>query len=306
LETGEDLVALYLEEIGRYPLLTKDDEVRLARRIEAGSAARAVVEERGGPDAARRRELEQTVRDGEAATQAFVNANLRLVVSIARKYQSSGLPLLDLVQEGNLGLIHAVERFQWRRGFKFSTYATWWIRQAINRGLANTGRTIRLPIQTGERLTRALKARERLESALGRAPSLAEWAAETNTSEQDLERVLRSSLHVRSLSEPAGAESGTALGELMADDATPEPYEHAARSLTSTEVERVLDKLEPQERHVLRLRFGLPRGTPCTFQEVAEDLRLPGQEVREIEARALAKLRHPCMGFDLHELLAAG
>jgi RNA polymerase sigma factor (sigma-70 family) len=304
-EMGQDLVRLYLEEISRYPLLTKDGEVRLARHVEAGLAARAELEAGGVRGPARRRVLEDTVRDGEAATREFVNANLRLVVSIARKYQASGLPLLDLVQEGNLGLIHAVKKFDWRKGFKFSTYATWWIRQAINRGVANTGRTIRLPVQAGERLTRVFKARERLESQLGRAPSLHELAAETNMDEQDVERVLRSSPQVRSLSEPAVAQSRTELGEFIVDETAREPFEQAARSLTAAEVDRVLDALEPQERAVLRLRFGLDGGTPRTFNELAGDLDLPRQEVREIAARAMAKLRHPCMGYDLHGLLAA-
>jgi RNA polymerase primary sigma factor len=304
-ERREDLVRLYLDDISRYPLLTKDDEVRLSRRIESGMEARAELE-RGAGRGPRRSRLEETARDGEAATQEFVNANLRLVVSIAKKYRASGLSLLDVVQEGNLGLIRAVKKFEWRKGFKFSTYATWWIRQAINRGLANSGRTIRLPVQAGDRLTLVLKARERLESELGRAPSFDELVAETNLGGQDLERVLRSSSQVRSLSDPARADSRTELGELIADKNAPEPFDEAARSLTAAKVERALDALEPQERDVLRLRFGLDGGTLRTFSELAEQLHLPRQEVRCIEARGLAKLRHPCMGYDLYDLLAAG
>ena len=172
----EDLVRLYLTDIGQYPLLTKDDEVRLAQAIEAGkeadrgarrAAARSVT-------AARKRELRRTAREGEDAERTFVQSNLRLVVSIAKKYQASGLPLLDLIQEGNLGLMHAVEKFDWRKGFKFSTYATWWIRQAITRGIANTGRTIRLPVHAGDTLARLQKARARLELKLGRPATLAE------------------------------------------------------------------------------------------------------------------------------------
>jgi RNA polymerase sigma factor (sigma-70 family) len=237
------------------------------------------------------------------ATQEFVNANLRLVVSIARTYRASGLSLLDVVQEGNLGLIHAVKKFEWRKGFKFSTYATWWIRQAINRGIAHSGRTIRLPVQVRERLTRLLKAGERLEARLGRTPSVEELAAETNMGKQDVERVLRSSPHVLSLSDPTGVQSRTEPGEFIVS--APEPFEQAARSLTVAEVERVLDTLEPQERRVLRLRFGLDGDTPYTFGELAAQLDMPRHEVRVIEARALAKLRHPCMGYDLHDLLAA-
>jgi RNA polymerase sigma factor (sigma-70 family) len=239
------------------------------------------------------------------ATQAFVNANLRLVVSIAGTYRASGLSLLDVVQEGNLGLIHAVKKFDWRKGFKFSTYATWWIRQAINRGLAHSGRTIRLPVQARERLTRLLKASERLEAKLGRAPSLEQLAAETNMGKQDVERVLRSSPHVRSLSDPTGAQSQTEVGDFIVDQSAPEPFEQVARSLTVAEVERALDKLEPQERLALRLRFGLDGDAPCTFGEVAAHLDVPRPEVQIIVARALAKLRHPCLGYDLHDLLGA-
>ncbi len=305
-ETDEDLVRLYLQDISRYPLLTRADEVRLARRIEAGTAARAELEAGRPRSPARRHRLEERARDGEVARQEFVNANLRLVVSIAKTYRASGLSLLDVVQEGNLGLIHAVKKFDWRKGFKFSTYATWWIRQAVNRGLAHSGRTIRLPVHARERLTRLLRASERLEAELGRLPSLEELAAETNLGKQDVERVLRSSPPVRSLSDPAGARSQTELGDFIVDESAPEPFEHAARSLMVAEVERVLDTLEPQERLVLRLRFGLDGYAPCTFGEVAVHLDVPRPEVQIIVARALAKLRHPCMGYDLHALLGAG
>ncbi|HEU5448182.1 MAG TPA: sigma-70 family RNA polymerase sigma factor, partial [Acidimicrobiia bacterium] len=164
----EDLVRLYLTDIGQYPLLTKDDEVRLAQAIEGGNAARTELEKGSSISASKKRELRRSVTEGEQAQRTFVQSNLRLVVSIAKKYQASGLPLLDLIQEGNLGLMHAVEKFDWRKGFKFSTYATWWIRQAITRGIANTGRTIRLPVHAGDTLARLQKARARLELKLGR------------------------------------------------------------------------------------------------------------------------------------------
>src|SRR4051794_12649540 len=176
-EREQDLVRLYLDEIGRHELLTKDDEVRLAQAIEAGREARAELAQGGKFPRGRRQELLRAADAGEAATQTFVNANLRLVVSIAKKYQSTGLPLLDLIQEGNLGLIHAVEKFDWRKGFKFSTYATWWIRQAMQRGVANTARVIRLPVHAGDTLARVMKVRAQLESELGRTPTIAEVAA---------------------------------------------------------------------------------------------------------------------------------
>ncbi|MEM8905014.1 MAG: sigma-70 family RNA polymerase sigma factor, partial [Actinomycetota bacterium] len=192
----EDLVRLYLTDIGQYPLLTKDDEVRLAQQIEAGNEARGSLE--GGADengkaftAARKRELRRLARQGEEAERTFVQSNLRLVVSIAKKYQASGLPLLDLIQEGNLGLMHAVEKFDWRKGFKFSTYATWWIRQAITRGIANTGRTIRLPVHAGDTLARLQKARSRLELKLGRPATLAELSAEVEMPEDKVTEALR-------------------------------------------------------------------------------------------------------------------
>ena len=172
----EDLVRLYLTDIGQYTLLTKDDEVRLAKAIEAGKEAAAEMEKAKTLTATKRRELRKALREGEVAERAFVQSNLRLVVSIAKKYQASGLPLLDLIQEGNLGLMHAVEKFDWRKGFKFSTYATWWIRQAITRGIANTGRTIRLPVHAGDTLARLQKARSRLELKYGRPATLAELA----------------------------------------------------------------------------------------------------------------------------------
>ena len=179
----EDLVRLYLTDIGQYTLLTKDDEVRLAKAIEAGKEAAAELEAVDAPSPARKRELRRTVRKGREAERTFVQSNLRLVVSIAKKYQASGLPLLDLIQEGNLGLMHAVEKFDWRKGFKFSTYATWWIRQAITRGIANTGRTIRLPVHAGDTLARLQKARARLELKYGRPATLSELSAEVEMPE---------------------------------------------------------------------------------------------------------------------------
>ena len=199
----EDLVRLYLTDIGQYTLLTKDDEVRLAKAIEAGKEAIESLDV-GGKDvtAARKRELRRTARQGEEAERQFVQSNLRLVVSIAKKYQASGLPLLDLIQEGNLGLMHAVEKFDWRKGFKFSTYATWWIRQAITRGIANTGRTIRLPVHAGDTLARLQKARSRLELKYGRPATLSELAREVEMPEDKVTEALRFAAEPLSLSEP--------------------------------------------------------------------------------------------------------
>ena len=198
----EDLVRLYLTDIGQYTLLTKDDEVRLAKAIEAGNEAIAQLDAGVDLTAAKKRELRRTARQGEEAERQFVQSNLRLVVSIAKKYQASGLPLLDLIQEGNLGLMHAVEKFDWRKGFKFSTYATWWIRQAITRGIANTGRTIRLPVHAGDTLARLQKARSRLELKYGRPATLSELAKEVEMPEDKVTEALRFAAEPLSLSEP--------------------------------------------------------------------------------------------------------
>jgi RNA polymerase sigma factor (sigma-70 family) len=304
-ETDKDLVRLYLDEIGHYELLTKDGEVRLARRIEAGSAARA---ELGNQTVmrARHRELEALIGDGEEATRQFVQANLRLVVSIAKKYRASGVPLLDLIQEGNLGLIHAVEKFEWRKGFKFSTYATWWVRQAIQRGIANTGRTIRVPVSAGDRLSQVLKLRERLEAELGRAPRTAELATEADMSESALAELLRCAVQIRSLSETPDQHSEIELGELLADPLAAEPFAAAAETMLVAELEHLLALLDPDEQQVLRLRFGIDRGEPRSLEEVANQLGVDRAAVRRLENRGLSKLRHPSSGRDLHGLLAAG
>ncbi len=214
----EDLVRLYLTDIGQYPLLTKDDEVRLAQAIEAGREADQEVTGKGKElTSAKRRDLKRRVIAGEQAQQTFVQSNLRLVVSIAKKYQASGLPLLDLIQEGNLGLMHAVEKFDWRKGFKFSTYATWWIRQAITRGIANTGRTIRLPVHAGDTLARVQKAQARLELKLGRPATLAELGAEVEMPEDKLIEALRFRAEPLSLSEPLREDGDAELGDVVED-----------------------------------------------------------------------------------------
>jgi DNA-directed RNA polymerase sigma subunit (sigma70/sigma32) len=224
----EDLVRLYLTDIGQYALLTKDDEVRLAKAIEDGKEADKKLEKEGEVTAAQRRELRKLSRDGARAERQFVQSNLRLVVSIAKKYQASGLPLLDLIQEGNLGLMHAVEKFDWRKGFKFSTYATWWIRQAITRGIANTGRTIRLPVHAGDTLARLQKARSRLELKFGRPATLAELAREVEMPEDKVTEALRFASEPLSLSEPLREDGDAELGDVVEDRSVESPFEVAA------------------------------------------------------------------------------
>jgi len=280
----EDLVRLYLTDIGQYVLLTKDDEVRLAKEIEEGKAAEKQLENSARMSATRKRELRKVVRLGTRAERQFVQSNLRLVVSIAKKYQASGLPLLDLIQEGNLGLMHAVEKFDWRKGFKFSTYATWWIRQAITRGIANTGRTIRLPV--------------------GRPATLAELTAEVEMPEDKVTEALRFANEPLSLSEPLREDGDAELGDVVEDRSVESPFEVAATAMLPEEINRLLAPLDPREREILALRFGLDRGEPRTLEEVGEAFNLTRERIRQIEARAMSKLRHPSSDTGARDLLS--
>jgi len=300
----DDLVRLYLSDIGRYDLLTKAGEVALSQAIEAGIAAREELESATGLTAARKRELRRISRAGEEAEQTFVKANLRLVVSIAKKYQASGLPLLDLVQEGNLGLMHAVEKFDWRKGFKFSTYATWWIRQAITRGIANTGRTIRLPVHAGDTLSRLQKARTRLELEHGRPPTTRELAAETDIPEEKVIEALRFGAEPVSLSEPLREDGDAELADVVGDASAISPFDAAAQALMGREIEKLLGALDERERDIIRMRFGLDRGEPRTLEEVGAIFQLTRERIRQIEAKAMSKLRHPSAEVGVRDLLA--
>jgi RNA polymerase sigma factor (sigma-70 family) len=299
----EDLVRLYLTDIGQYPLLTKDDEVRLAQAIEAGRESVEEIKNATKLTPAKKRELRRVVMNGERAQQTFVQSNLRLVVSIAKKYQASGLPLLDLIQEGNLGLMHAVEKFDWRKGFKFSTYATWWIRQAITRGIANTGRTIRLPVHAGDTLARVQKAQARLELKFGRPATLAELGIEVEMPEDKLVEALRFRAEPLSLSEPLREDGDAELGDVVEDRGAESPFETAAVALLPEEIGRLLSPLDEREREILRLRFGLDRGEPRTLDEVGEHFNLTRERIRQIEARAMSKLRHPSSDTGARDLL---
>ncbi len=300
----EDLVRLYLRDIGRYSLLTKEDEVRLSQQIEAGVDAAERLASATITDPRERAALRRTVRRGEAAHRQFVLANLRLVVSIAKRYQASGLPLLDLVQEGNLGLIHAVEKFDWRKGFKFSTYATWWIRQAITRGIANTGRTIRLPVHAGDVVTQVQKTRGRLEAQFGRPATLHDLSVELDLPEPKILDAIRYGSEPLSLSEPLGEEGEMERGDTVEDTTTPLPFDAVAATLLPAEVEMMLVHLDEREREVLRLRYGLDRGEPRTLEAVGDHFHLTRERVRQIEAKAISKLRHPSLECDARDLLA--
>jgi len=302
----EDLVRLYLNDVGRHALLSKDDEVRLAQQIAAASVANDALAEGGrtiSPN--ERRTLRRTVRRGAAAHDVFVLANLRLVVSIAKKYQVSGLPLLDLIQEGNLGLIHAVDKFDWRKGFKFSTYATWWIRQAISRGIANTSRSIRLPVHANDRLAVLQRVREDLEARLGRPPTRGEVAEALDIPEAKVLDVLLFPAAPLSLSEPLGEDAATELGDLVEDHSQLSPCDAAILALLPAEVTILLSTLNERERLVISLRYGLDRGESRTLEEVGVQVHLTRERIRQIEAKALSKLRHPANPNSARSLLDA-
>ena len=302
----EDLVRLYLTDIGQYPLLTKDDEVRLAQAIEAGRDAEAeVAKATKGITTAKKRELRRAVMEGEQAQQTFVQSNLRLVVSIAKKYQASGLPLLDLIQEGNLGLMHAVEKFDWRKGFKFSTYATWWIRQSIGRAIENTAHTVRIPAHVGDEIRRARRVQGELEAKNGRPPTLAELAEALEIDESMLAELLHYDSDPVSLDAAVGEDGDTSLGDLVVNHSAQSPFELVAQALLAGQINEFLSRLSDDERRVLSLRYGLDRGEPRTQGEVGELLDLTAERVRRIERDALTKLRRALAGSDARDLLAS-
>ncbi|MHB1536148.1 MAG: sigma-70 family RNA polymerase sigma factor [Acidimicrobiales bacterium] len=303
-EAGEqDLVRLYLDGIGRYPLLSKDDEVELSQALEEGRlAAEELARDRVSP--AKARELRRIARRGAEASELFVNCNLRLVVSIAKKYQSVDMPLLDLIQEGNFGLMHAVEKFDWRKGFKFSTYATWWIRQSIGRGIDNTSRTIRLPVHAGDQIRRLLRTRSQMEGELGRVPSVAELADVIQLPEPLVADLLQYGVEPVSL-ESAIGDGDTELADMVSDPTAPMPFEIVAGKMLSSEVDKLLASLDDRERQILSLRYGLDRGDPRTLEEVGTALNLTRERIRQIERAALSKLRHPSVESGARDLLAS-
>jgi RNA polymerase sigma factor (sigma-70 family) len=302
---NEDLVRLYLEDIGRHQLLTKDDEARLAQDIEAGKAARETLDTvQKGLTRTEKRDLQKLVREGEDAQRQFVQSNLRLVVSIAKRYQASGMPLLDLVQEGNLGLIHAVEKFDWRKGFKFSTYATWWIRQAIARGAADRGaRAIRLPVHVDEQVGRLRRTQTRLHESLGREPTDDELADELDMPVEKVLRLKDTAQAITSLDTPIG-DDGAALQDFLEDDSAAGPDELAVEAVGREALEQVLGALPDRERQVLILRFGLDSGTPRTLEEVGAVMGFSRERARQVERDALASLRSPEIRARLEDLAA--
>ncbi len=305
LEFGADadLFRIYLRDVARHPLLTKDDEVRLAQSIEAGHEAASLVASGGTFTSEESLELRRIQRSAAAARHTFVSSNLRLVVSIAKRYQGSGVPLPDLTQEGNLGLIHAVEKFDWRRGFKFSTYATWWIRQAISRGIANMSRSIRLPVNVGDRLAAIQQAQTTLESRFHRRPTLAEISEEVGLSLDKVAEVMECRFEPLSLSQPLAEDGKVELGDVVEDRAAPSPFDLAALSLLSDEIQRLLTPLSAREAEIVRLHFGLDGTEPRTLEQIGERFDLTRERIRQIEIGAIWKLQHPALDTGARDLL---
>jgi RNA polymerase sigma factor (sigma-70 family) len=290
---GGELLRRYLDEIGAHPLLTSADEETLGRALDTGRAAAVELERTPRPGPRRRAELEEALADAAEARRRFIQANLRLVVSVARRYESSGLALLDLIQEGNLGLMRAVEKFDHRRGFKFSTYATWWIRQAIGRAIAESSRTIRVPAHVRENYALIDASTERLAAALDRPPTPAEIARDTGLTEERVGLVQRHRTQLLSLSTRLSVDSDTELADTIVDTEAAGPYDAAAAALEREALRAQLARLSERERRVLSLRFGLDEPGPQTLAEIGEEFDLTRERIRQIEARALGKLRHP-------------
>jgi RNA polymerase primary sigma factor len=289
----DDLLQRYLQEIGAHPLLTAADEARLAQAMVEGGRAEARLDAADYDGHEARADLEARVAEAGAARQRFIQANLRLVVSIAKRYQTAGLPLIDLVQEGNLGLMRAVEKFDHRKGFKFSTYATWWIRQAITRAVADKGRTIRVPVHVVETVGQVTRATVHLTRELRREPTVEEIAAATGLSPQRVADAQRVGPDPVSLFARVGDDDAE-LVDFLEDRSAEAPAEVAVNAVELRELRGVLTTLSPREQRVLSLRFGLDGDRPQTLDEVGREFRVTRERVRQIEAKALSKLRHPC------------
>ena len=300
----EDPVRMYLKEIGKVPLLSADEEVELAKKMERGDKAAQQLEEYGDElDDDKRKELEDLVAQGDAAKKKLAEANLRLVVSIAKRYVGRGMLFLDLIQEGNLGLIKAVEKFDYNKGYKFSTYATWWIRQAITRAIADQARTIRIPVHMVETINKLIRVSRQLLQELGREPTPEEIAAEMDIPVERVREILKISQEPVSLETPIGEEEDSHLGDFIQDENVPVPAEAAASSLLREQLQEVLSTLTEREQMVLRLRFGLDDDRSRTLEEVGKEFNVTRERIRQIEAKALRKLRHPSRSRKLRDYL---
>jgi RNA polymerase primary sigma factor len=300
----DDSISLYLREIGRIPLLTAEEEVSLAKRMEAGREARRRLSRDGRVAEQERQQLREAVRDGKAAQEHLIKANSRLVVSVAKKYVGRGVPFLDLIQEGNIGLIRAVKKFDYRRGFKFSTYATWWIRQAVTRAIADQGRTIRVPVHMYEQINRLARVSRQLVQELGRDPTTDEIAEELGVSPKKVERTIKVAQRPLSLEMPVGEEDDSFLGDFIEDSEAPSPTDQASQQLLRDQIEDIFGSLTPREVRILQLRFGLVDGYSYTLEEVGKKFGVTRERIRQIEAQALGRLRHPSRSRKLRDFLS--
>ena len=297
-----DSIGLYLKEVSQVPLLTATEEVELAQRIEHGRTAREELA-RGKVSPRRRIELRKSIEDGWSAREHLITANSRLVISVAKKYMGRGVPFLDLIQEGNIGLIRATKKFDYQRGNKFSTYATWWIRQAVTRAIADQGRTIRVPVHMGDHINKLFRIQHQLTQRLGREPTVEEMAEALEVPPQKVENIIRIARRPLSLEMPTGDEEDSVLGDFIEDDEITPPDETATYNLLRENLREVLNGLPPREVRILQLRYGLLDGQAYTLEEVGRKMGVTRERVRQIEAQALNRLRHPSIRRKLHDYL---
>jgi len=300
---ADDAISLYFKEMSHIPLLTPEEEVELAKRLEQGREAQYELA-RDGHNPEERARLKRLIEEGEEARQRLIQANTRLVVSIAKKYIGYGVPFLDLIQEGNMGLIRAIDKFDYRRGTRLSTYATWWIRQSISRALSEQGRIIRIPIHMSDRIRKLHKTAQRLEQAHGRKPTPEEIAEEMYIEPRKVQWIMRAARQPLSLEAPVGEDEESELEQFIENTESPTPSDVASQHLLAEDVEEVLSTLTPREARIIRLRFGLQDGYSYTLKEVGEKLGLTRERIRQIESEALRKLRHPSRSRKLRNHLS--
>ncbi len=297
-----DGIGLYLKEVSQVPLLTATEEVELARRIESGRTAREELA-RGKVSHRRRIELRKSIEDGWSAREHLIRANSRLVISVAKKYMGRGVPFLDLIQEGNIGLIRSTKKFDYRRGNKFSTYATWWIRQAVTRAIADQGRTIRVPVHMSDYINKLFRTQHKLTQRLGREPTLEEMAEELELPPEKVENIFRIARRPLSLETPAGDEEEAVLGDFIEDEEIEPTEEAVTHDLLGENLRAALNGLPPREMRILQLRYGLVDGQAYTLEEVGRKVGVTRERVRQIEAQALSRLRHPSIRHKLRDYL---
>ena len=298
----DDTIGLYLKEVSRVPLLNAEEEVELAQRIERGRMSREELA-KGNVSTKRRQELRTLIEDGWSAREHLITANSRLVISVAKKYMGRGVPFLDLIQEGNIGLIRATKKFDYRRGHKFSTYATGWIRQAVTRAIADQGRTIRVPVHMGDQINKLLRIQHQLTQRLGREPTVEELAISLDVPPKKVENMIQVARRPLSLETPTDDEEDSVLGDFIEDDEAPPPDETATYNLLKEHLEDVLNGLPPREVRILQLRYGLLDGQAYTLEEVGRKMGVTRERVRQIEAQALSRLRHPSIRRKLRDYL---